>query len=110
MPRVRTGPSDKHNRTMSTKANGTPDYGSGYLEISEKGFRFLRSAENHFQPKPTDIFVTPDTIKRNFLREGSLAAGPLQPPHPRTRPQWLELAKVNGMPLTQYTRPLHLTT
>ena len=48
---------------MSTKPNGTPDYGGGYLEISEKGFGFLRSAENHFQPKPTDIFVTPDTIK-----------------------------------------------
>ena len=51
---------------MSTKANGTPDYGSGYLEISEKGFGFLRSAENHFQPKPTDIFVTPDTIEERI--------------------------------------------
>ena len=55
-----------------TQANGdkTPNanYGSGYLEISEKGFGFLRTAQNHFHPKPTDIFVTPDTIRRSFLR------------------------------------------
>jgi len=66
-----------------TKNNGekSPDFGSGYLEISEKGFGFLRTAANHFHPKPTDIFVTPDTIRRNFLREGSHVAGTTQPPH-----------------------------
>ena len=55
----------------STQDNGekSPEYGSGYLEISEKGFGFLRTAQNHFHPKPTDIFVTPDTIRRSFLRE-----------------------------------------
>jgi transcription termination factor Rho len=61
--------------------NGTPEVGSGFLEISEKGFGFLRSADHHFQPKPTDIFVTPDTIKKNFLREGALVEGALNPPH-----------------------------
>ena len=66
---------------MTNAANATPEVGSGYLEISEKGFGFLRSPDNHFHPKPTDIFVTPDTIKRNFLREGCLVTGPLQPPH-----------------------------
>src|SRR6267154_2668184 len=98
---------------MSTKPNGTPEYGSGYLEISEKGFGFLRSADNHFQPKPTDIFVTPDTIKKNFLREGSLVAGPLQPPHRGTSPQLREVEKVNGMAFTEYTRAVrfeNLTT
>src|SRR6266545_1667379 len=98
---------------MSTKANGTPDYGSGYLEISEKGFGFLRSADNHFQPKPTDIFVTPDTIKKNYLREGSLVAGPLQPPHRGTSPQLREVEKVNGMPFAEYTKAVrfeNLTT
>ena len=46
----------------NVSANGQ-DSGSGYLEIAEKGFGFLRTAQNHFSPKPTDIFVTPDTIK-----------------------------------------------
>src|SRR6266550_3149940 len=98
---------------MSTKANGTPDYGSGYLEISEKGFGFLRSAENHFQPKPTDIFVTPDTIKKNFLREGCHVAGGLQPPHRGNSPQLKTVDSVNNMPFTDYTKSVrfeNLTT
>src|SRR2546423_9365523 len=98
---------------MSTKPNGTPDYGAGYLEISEKGFGFLRSPENRFQPKPTDIFVTPDTIKKNFLREGCLVGGPLQPPHRGTSPQLKEVEKVNAMTFAEYTRSMrfeNLTT
>ena len=65
----------------NTASNNATEAGSGYLEISEKGFGFLRTSLNHFHPKPTDIFVTPDTIKRNFLREGCLVTGPTQPPH-----------------------------
>src|ERR1051325_8488400 len=89
------------------------DFGSGYLEISEKGFGFLRSAQHHFQPKPTDIFVTPDTIKKNFLREGCLVAGPTQPPHRGTSPQLREVNSVNDMPFLDYTRSIrfaNLTT
>jgi transcription termination factor Rho len=80
------------------------DHGAGYLEISEKGFGFLRTAANHFHPKPTDIFVTPDTIKRNFLREGSLVAGPTQPPHRGTSPQLKSVDKVNDMAFEDYTK------
>src|SRR5258708_14530176 len=89
---------------MSNAPNGTPDFGSGYLEISEKGFGFLRSSENHFHPKPTDIFVTPDTIKRNFLREGCLVAGPLQPPHRGNSSQFRSVDKVNDMLFPAYTK------
>jgi transcription termination factor Rho len=90
----------------STKDNGekSPDYGSGYLEISEKGFGFLRTMQNHFHPKPTDIFVTPDTIRRSFLREGSLVYGPTQPPHRGTSPQLKSVEKVNDMPFDEYTK------
>jgi len=80
------------------------DPGSGHLEISEKGFGFLRTAAAHFHPKPTDIFVTPDTIKRNFLREGSLVEGPTQPPHRGTSPQLRSVDKVNGMTFDEYTK------
>jgi len=91
---------------MSSKQNDAPatDHGTGYLEISEKGFGFLRTAANHFHPKPTDIFVTPDTIKRNFLREGSLVAGPTQPPHRGTSPQLKAVDKVNDMAFEDYTK------
>jgi transcription termination factor Rho len=74
------------------------------LEISEKGFGFLRTAEGHFHPKPTDIFVTPDTIKRSYLREGCLVKGTLVPPHRGSSPQLKEVLEVNSMPFAQYTK------
>src|SRR5437867_5508054 len=109
---------DNSSSTMTVSNNNSSapaaaDFGSGYLEISEKGFGFLRSPENHFQPKPTDIFVTPDTIKKNFLREGCLVAGPLQPPHRGNSPQLREVDKVNQMPFADYTKSMrfeNLTT
>src|SRR6516165_11666630 len=90
------------NESNTSAANA--DTGSGYLEISEKGFGFLRTSENHFHPKPSDIFVTPDTIKRNFLREGSLVEGPTQPPHRGNSPQLKAVDRVNGMPFEEYTK------
>src|SRR5437899_7738422 len=93
--------------------NGQGDVGSGFLEISDKGFGFLRTAQNHFHPKPTDIFVTPDTIKRNFLREGSHVEGALQPPHRGNSPQLKSVEKVNGALFADYTKAVrfeNLTT
>src|ERR1051325_6827891 len=100
---------------MSTEKNDSngQDVGSGYLEISEKGFGFLRTAQNHFHPKPTDIFVTPDTIKRSFLREGAHIVGPTQPPHRGNSPQLKSVSEVNGMPFDAYTKAVrfeNLTT
>src|SRR5579871_897061 len=89
---------------MSTASNTTVETGSGYLEISEKGFGFLRTAQNHFHPKPTDIFVTPDTIRRSFLREGSFIEVPTQPPHRGTSPQLRSVDRVNLMTFQDYTK------
>src|SRR5579864_9374725 len=102
--------------TATKHDNNSPvsaDFGAGYLEISEKGFGFLRTAENHFHPKPADIFVTPDTIKRNFLREGSLVEGPTQPPHRGNSPQLKAVDRVNAMRFEEYTKSVrfeNLTT
>ena len=79
-----------------------PETGSGYLEISDKGFGFLRSKDHNYQPKPSDIFVTPDTIKRNGIREGAFIEGKLQPPHRGTSPQLKEVISVNGIPFDEY--------
>ncbi|RME95410.1 MAG: transcription termination factor Rho [Verrucomicrobia bacterium] len=90
-----------------------PEFGEGYLEISDKGFGFLRTPEQHFHPKPTDVFVTPDTIKRCFLREGCHVKCTLQPPHRGTSPQCREVLEVNGMPFQEYANSMrfeNLTT
>lgn len=98
---------------MSNTNSNATDHGSGYLEISEKGFGFLRTEANHYHPKPTDIFVTPDTIKRSFLREGAHIIGPTQPPHRGTSPQLKAVERVNGMTFDEYTKAVrfeNLTT
>lgn len=84
------------------------DNGEGYLEIAEKGFGFLRSPEQHFSPKPSDIFVTPDTIKRNFLREGSFIKAVTQPPHRGHNPQLREILEINGMPPAEYGKVVRI--
>ena len=89
---------------MSSTNSNANDHGAGYLEISDKGFGFLRTEANHFHPKPTDIFVTPDTIKRSFLREGAHIVGLTQPPHRGTSPQLKAVEKVNGMTFEEYTK------
>jgi transcription termination factor Rho len=42
----------------------------GYCEISGKGFGFLRDAKRFFQPHPSDVFVTPEAVKKHGLRDG----------------------------------------
>ena len=80
-----------------------PEEGEGYLEISEKGFGFLRSPGNRFQSKPSDVFVTPDTIRSKYLREGCFIKGRLVPPHKGHSPQLTEIYSVNEMPFKEYT-------
>ena len=92
------------NHPGQTHSSPALETGSGYLEISEKGFGFLRSPENHFNPKPSDIFVTPDTIKKSFLREGCHVTGHLQPPHRGNSPQLRFVEAVNNMPFAEYTK------
>ncbi len=104
---------DPHRPSMSKTDNNGDNYGSGFLEVAEKGFGFLRTSQHHYAPKPTDIFVTPDTIKRNFLREGSLIEGPTQPPHRGHSPQLKAVDKVNGMSFQDYVKAVrfeNLTT
>jgi transcription termination factor Rho len=76
--------------------DGQPILHEGYLEVSEKGFGFLRSAKGHYAPKPTDVFLTPDSIKRLGLREGCLIECTVNPPHKGNSPQLREVLKVNG--------------
>jgi transcription termination factor Rho len=42
----------------------------GYCEISGKGFGFLRDPSRFFQPHPSDVFVTPEAVKKYGLRDG----------------------------------------
>jgi len=47
-----------------------PEFGEGIIEISGKGFGFLRDAKRNFIQTPQDIFVTPEIVRRFALRDG----------------------------------------
>ena len=67
----RNGKNRENKKKAPKKANfkeeplGPPTEQEGILEISGKGFGFLREPGNNFRQTPEDVFVTPETV-RNF--------------------------------------------
>ncbi|MCP4850005.1 MAG: transcription termination factor Rho [Verrucomicrobiaceae bacterium] len=49
---------------------GPPTEQEGILEISGKGFGFLRELAKNFRQTPEDVFVTPETVRNFGLRDG----------------------------------------
>src|SRR4029453_12381695 len=47
-----------------------PEFGEGIIEVSGKGFGFLRDSKRNFVQTPQDIFVTPEIVRRFALRDG----------------------------------------
>ena len=92
---------------------GEPVIMEGWLEMSEKGFGFLRSSKGNYAPKPTDVFLTPDSIKRLALREGCQIKCSVNPPHRGSSPQMREVIEVNGRSYQDYLHAMrfeNLTT
>jgi transcription termination factor Rho len=52
------------------------DMVSGYLELFERKYGFLRTIENNFRPGTDDVFVAPDLIYKYNLQEGVYLEGP----------------------------------
>ena len=59
--------------TFSLMSDSSPV--AGILEIHDKGYGFLRKPERGSAPTPQDVFVPPDMIKRNALRDGVQLSG-----------------------------------
>jgi transcription termination factor Rho len=49
--------------------------GGGIIEISGKGFGFLRDPQRNFAQHPADIFVSPEMVRRFNLRDGQMIRG-----------------------------------
>ncbi len=72
---------------------GDPVAISGMLEVAPKGFGFLRVQEKDWEQSRTDVFVTPDTIRKYGLRHGAWIIGFCQE-GPRG-PQLVEITTIN---------------
>jgi transcription termination factor Rho len=73
---------------------------SGILEIHDKGYGFLRRPEKGAVPTQSDVFVPPDVIKRNGLRDGVELAGDSSANG--RGPQLIELLSINSRPISDY--------
>src|ERR1700716_705235 len=70
-----------------------PEFGDGIIEISGKGFGFLRDAKRNFVQTPNDIFVTPEIVRRFALRDGMWVYGETR--RGDRGPQLVRLNKIN---------------
>jgi len=58
-----------------TDPNAEPTFAEGIIELSPKGFGFLREARRGYAASQSDIFVTPDVIRNFNLRDGVYIKG-----------------------------------
>jgi len=97
--------SEEPDRAQGSLPNGDqpprePEYGEGIIEISGKGFGFLRDAKRNFVQTPQDIFVTPEIVRRFQLRDGMWIYGETR--RGNRGPQLTRLLKINGDEPTKY--------
>jgi transcription termination factor Rho len=88
-----------------------PEFGEGIIEISGKGFGFLRDPKRNFVQTPQDIFVTPEIVRRFALRDGMWINGEIR--RGSRGPQLTKLVTINAEapPKYQGLRPFEeLTT
>ncbi|WP_018969950.1 transcription termination factor Rho [Rubritalea marina] len=56
--------------TKPVELTGPPVAVSGILELSPKGFGFLRELSSNLEQSNNDVFISPDIVRVNGLREG----------------------------------------
>ena len=69
-------------------------FGEGIIEVSGKGFGFLREAKRNFVQTPADIFVTPEVCRKYNLRDGQWIKGEIR--RSSRGPQLFRLTELNG--------------
>jgi transcription termination factor Rho len=69
-------------------------YGEGLIEVSGKGFGFLRDPKRNYAQSPADIFVTPEVVRKHALRDGLWIKGEIR--RGSRGPQLFKLVLING--------------
>jgi len=109
-------PETEDRQSLAEAENGEqtqaePEFGEGIIEISGKGFGFLRDPKRNFVQTPQDIFVTPEIVRRFGLRDGMWIHGETR--RGNRGPQLIKLLTINDdePPKYQGLRPFEeLTT
>jgi transcription termination factor Rho len=84
---------------MSTE-NATAE---GVLELSPRGFGFLRSAQRSYVAGQADVYVPEPLIRKLGLREGVQLAGPVEPAKKGSGPRLERVEAIEGRPADQFS-------
>lgn len=71
-----------------------PVFAEGIIEVSGKGFGFLRDPKRSFAQHPSDVFVTPEVCRRYNLRDGVWIKGEIR--RGNRGPQLFRLTEIEG--------------
>jgi len=72
-------------------------YASGVLEITEKGYGFLRQEANDFKATPGDVFISKDFVGGDRLRTGLFIEGEIVPAtKKKAGPRMQKILRING--------------
>ena len=71
-----------------------PTYSDGIVEVSGKGFGFLREARRNYTQSNNDIFVTPELVRKYGLRDGMWIKGETR--RGNRGPQMFRLTEIEG--------------
>ncbi|MDF1850297.1 MAG: transcription termination factor Rho [Verrucomicrobiales bacterium] len=72
----------------------------GLVEISPKGFGFLRERIRGFQQSPKDVFITPEVVRSYSLRDGLMVKCTSK--QGLRGPQLIQLLEINGREPEEY--------
>ena len=79
---------------MPEEPRGEPVFAEGIVEVSGKGFGFLRDPKRSFAQHPSDVFVTPEVCRRYNLRDGVWIRGEIR--RGNRGPQLYRLTEIEG--------------
>src|ERR1700751_703335 len=79
---------------ITEQSRPEPVFGEGLIEVSGKGFGFLRDPKRNYVQSPQDIFVTPEVVRKHALRDGLWIKGEVR--RGSRGPQLFKLLLING--------------
>ncbi len=83
----------------------------GFVELSDKGYGFLRHGENNYQTTGEDVFLTKEVIHHYGLQPGLELVATLAKPKgkKRTGPRVKEVLSINGRDVEEWKKIINFT-
>ncbi|MFV0337774.1 MAG: transcription termination factor Rho [Chthoniobacterales bacterium] len=77
-----------------------PVFAEGIVEVSGKGFGFLRESRRDYEQSNNDVFVTPEVVRNHGLRDGMYIKGETR--RGNRGSQLYKLTEIEGRPPTDF--------